>query len=564
MARNPAVTLILTLLATSAPLAAAGAQSLPYGDTSGSGGQIETRSSGSNAERGDGRRQNTLEPYIEVAQVVTARNVPQNETFTYTQVAAGLDARTVGRNNAAAYSLRYERRIDWGNSDQSGDTISGIANGYATVTDGLQLHAGGLATRTRFNSSGASVPGAQFDDEVVQVYSLYAGPVISTQSGDVAINASYRAGYTRIEQEGARISAPGVVSQDLFDESTVHAASLSGAVKPGDLLPVGLAVGGTYYREDVSNLDQRIEDAQARATVTVPVSHDVALTGAIGYEVVEISGRDAVRDANGFPVVGSGGNFVTDKSSPRILAYDVEGLIWDAGVMWRPSRRTALTANVGRRYGATSYTGTFSYAPSTRMSINVAVYDDVAGFGGQLNRTLANLPTDFAANRNPFSGEIGGCVSSLEPGSCLSGSLGSLRSAAFRARGIATNYSVQLGRISAGVGGGYDRRKFIAARGTVLEGANGLIDENYWMAAYVNTAFSDGSALQTNVYANWIDSGGTFAGDTKAYGANTAYYRNLARNLSARAALGIEGLTQPDQPEDFWTASALVGLRYSF
>ena len=80
---------------------------------------------------------------------------------------------------------------------------------------------------------------------------------------------------------------------------------------------------------------------------------------------------------------------VTDKSVTRVLAYDTSGLIWDVGLIWRPSRRTAFEAHVGRRYGTTSYYGTFSYAPSDRSSLNVRVYDNVAGFGGQVNRALA-------------------------------------------------------------------------------------------------------------------------------------------------------------------------------
>lgn len=556
MARISTVRMIALLLAAGAPVTSALAQSMPY---------TPPRERGQGEDGEPVRRERLLEPYIEVAQVVTTRNMPQNETFTYTRAAAGLEALSVGTRNSGAVSLRYERRFDWDQPDAAGDSISGIANGYATVAQGIQFHAGGVATRERFNTSGASVPGGvQFDDEVVQVYSIYGGPVIATQAGDVAVNASYRIGYSRVEQEGVRVVAPDEPAQDIFDDSTVHAASVSAAVKPGEVLPVGVGVSGTYYREDVSNLDQRIEDAQARATVTIPIAPTFAVSGAIGYESVEITGRDAVVGADGFPVVGRNGNYVTDKSQPRAIAYDVDGLIWDVGVMWRPSRRTALTANVGRRYGSTSYTGLLSYAPSTRMAIHVAVYDNVAGFGGQVNQTLANLPTDFTAIRNPLSGEISGCVSSLEAGGCLTGALGTLRSSAFRARGVAASYGVRMGRISAGLSGGYDRRKFIAAPGTILESVNGQIDENFWANAYLSAEFNQDSILETVVYGNWVDSGGTFGGDTKAYGATAAYYRNLTRNLSARAALGIEGLTEPDLLEDFWTASALVGLRYSF
>src|SRR5690606_39092115 len=122
-----------------------------------------------------------------------------------------------------------------------------------------------------------------------------------------------------------------------------------------------------------------------------------ALVGGVGYEDVEVSSRDAVRDADGIPIVGSDGRFVTDDSVPRRIAYEASGLIWDVGVMWRPSTRTALEAHVGRRYDSTTYYGTFAWAPNSRSSVNVAVYDTISGFGGLLNTALASLPTQFTA-----------------------------------------------------------------------------------------------------------------------------------------------------------------------
>ena len=569
MIRYPAVFLVSSLLALAVPVTSASAQSLDYDGGDGAGAPVGDEGSadaGAAPKGAQGQvRKAFVEPYIEVEQVVTARNGPQDETFTYTRVAAGVDASLVGQRNGGSVSLRYERRIDWGNNDADGDLISGVANGYATVAPGVQLHAGALATRESIGRDGSSTAGGSINrDEVVQVYSVYAGPSVVTRAGDLALQANYRFGYSKADRDNGRTVVSGQPALDLFDESTVHAADASAVIAPGDVLPVGVGVGGSYYREDVTNLDQRIEDAQARATVTVPVSHSVAVTGAIGYESVQISSRDAVVDENGFPVVGPGGNYITDKSSPRILAYDVDGLIWDAGVMWRPSRRTALTAHVGRRYGSTSYTGTFSYAPSERSALNVAVYDNVAGFGGQINRAIDQLPVDFTVVRDPITGDIGGCVNSLEGGNCLSGVLGSLRSSAFRARGIMANYAVQLGRLSTGIGGGYDRRKYIAAPGTVLAVSNGVIDENYWMVAYLNMELDERSMVETNLYANWIDAGGLFAGDTKSWGATAAYYRDLTRHLAARAALGIEGVDESATPDDLWTASALVGVRYSF
>ena len=234
---------------------------------------------------------------------------------------------------------------------------------------------------------------------------------------------------------------------------------------------------------------------------------------------------------------------------------DVKGRV---GVLLRGK----LEAHVGRRYGSTNYYGTFAYQPNSRSSINVAVYDNVAGFGGQVNQALAALPTEFTAVRNPLSGGVGGCVATLEGNGCLSGVLGSVRSSTFRDRGVMATYAVELGRLSAGIGGGYDRRRFIAARGTVLAVANGVVDENYWLAAYLNGKIDNRSSFSTNVYANWFQSG--IGPDSSAIGATAAYYRHLTGHISASAAVGIDG-TKEDAPfDDFWTASALFGVRYSF
>jgi len=546
------------------------AQTIGYGDVSDVGGEPSVTESPATHKperpgKGSGGRRFDVVPYIEALQVVEAEFSPEDQVFTYSRLAAGVDAVAAGQHNGASVSIRYERRIAWDSKTEDGDLISGIANGYATIVPGLQIHAGALATRTRIDNDGAAVFGPLGeDDAITHVYSLYAGPSLATRTGDVSINANYRFGYTKVEEPDVAIVGASGEPIDIFDESKIHVADITAGVAPYEVLPVGIRTGASYYREDISNLDQRIEDMQARAIVTVPVSHNAAVTGAVGYEKVEVSSRDALRDANGDPVIGSDGRFVTDKDVPRTIAYDVDGLIWGAGVMWGPSRRTSLEAHVGRRYGSTSVSGSFSYAPSERSAFNFFVYDNVAGFGGQVNRVLADLPTDFAAVRNPLTGDITGCVDSLEEGSCISGALGSLRSATFRARGGGATYAMKFGKLAAGIGAGYDRRKFIAAPGTVLAVANDIVDENYWLAAYLNGTIDNRSGFLTNLYANWIETGGTFAGDLTAFGATVAYYRSLTNHLVAAAALGVDGVSRDKPIEDIWSATAQVGMRYSF
>jgi hypothetical protein len=555
------------------PLAAA-AQTIGYGNVSGtskadaSGADAPSDKGSSRSRGGKAGRGNygvRVTPYIEAAQIVTSELSPGDDTLTYSMVAAGLDASIQGRNNGASVSLRYEHRFGWGRADD-GDTISGVANGYATVTPGLTVHAGGLAARSRVDADGRTVLSTldTTGDTVTQVYSVFAGPSLATHAGPVAVTANYRIGYNKVESPDALVVTPGQPPVDVFDDSTVQLADVHAGISPGNGLPIGVGAGATYYQEDISNLDQRVRDFAARVDVTVPLTNTLAAVGGVGYEDVEVSSRDAVRDAGGNAVVGRDGRLVTDESAPRVLAYDTSGFIWDAGVIWRPSRRTALEAHVGRRYDSTSYYGSFAYAPNARSAINVSVYDNVAGFGGQVSRALNALPTDFEVVRNPLSGGFGSCVSSLEGGSCLGAALGSVRSSTFRARGVMATYSVNLGRLNAGIGGGYDRRRFIGAPGTVLALANGVIDENYWLAGFLSRRIDENSGLRADVRANWFESGSSFDSDATAIGATASYYRNLTRRLSATAAVGIDGVDREAPLTDAWIASALLGLRYSF
>ncbi len=507
----------------------------------------------------------TITPYIEAGQVATAELSPGSQTTTYSILAAGVDAQVRARNNEGSLSLRYERRVGWGDNSSDSDAISGVARvSAAIVPHALTIEAGALAARSKVENNGAAVLGPLVPgSSVTQIYSVYAGPSVSGHVGDVAVNGGYRIGYTRVESPDAVALAPGQTPIDVFDDSIVHSTSIHAGTRAGEALPIGIGVGAGYNREDISNLDQRVEDFHARGDVTLPLSSEIALVGGLGWEKVEVSSRDALRDAGGLPVIGSDGRLVTDKSAPRVIAYDTSGLIWDVGMIWRPSRRTAFEAHVGRRYGSTTYYGSFGYAPNSRSSLNLSVYDNITGFGGQLNSALAGLPTQFEVARNPLTGDIGGCVVAQAQGNCLSGALGSVRSSVFRSRGVMASYGVTLDRLQAGLGAGYDRRKFIGAPGTVLALANGVIDENYWVAAYLNGTIDRKSKFSTNFYANWYQSGDALSGDVSSVGATAAYYRSLTGRLTATAALGIDGVNR-ELLQDIWTVSALVGLRYSF
>lgn len=516
---------------------------------------------GTGGGNGDGRT--VIQPYIEVSQVLSAELTPGDDVLTFTQVAAGVDANTQGRNSGASVSLRYERNIAWGDDQVDTDTLSGVARGYLSVVPrALTFEAGGLASRTRLDGGGgvSSNPLVREDAES-QIYSIYAGPTLATNVGRVAVNGFARIGYNRFETENAAFDPAGN-AVDVFDDSVTYNGRVTASTRSGDPFPVGLAVTGGIFQEEISNLDQRVRDAFVRADVTVPVTPSLAIVGGVGYEDVKISSRDALRDANGDPVIGADGRLVTDSSGPRRIAFDVDGLLWDVGVLWRPSSRTSLEARVGERYDSTTYYGNFTYQPNSRSALSVVAYDGVSGFGGVLNNALAGLSSDFTAFRNPVTGDFGGLVSGGE-GAGLVGTLGSVRSAAFRGRGVRASYQRRIGRLDAAIGAGYDRRTFIAAAGTPLEAADGLTDESYYVTGALSRQIGQRAIITANAYANWFESA-SVGGDVTAFGASASYNRSLTQRLSGRAALAIDYFDSEFSAEDFAFATALIGLRYNF
>jgi len=549
--RHLATTAAALALLHGAPLQAQSYQGADAGESSGE---------GFSSDRG----RTSIDPYIEANSLASWQISPGSDVVTYTQLAAGVDASIAGRNNGGSVSLRYERNFAHQSEGSDSDTITGLARGYATIIPRvLTFEAGGLASSTRVDAQGRSVINPLVDDNLsTQTYSAYAGPNLQTRMGAVDVSANYRIGYTRVD--GPDFLTQSGTQADLFDESVTHNATVRAGTRPGDPLPVGIGVGAGYYQEDVSNLDQRVRDAYVRGDVTVPITPTLAFVAGAGVEDVEVSSRDAVRDADGNPVIGDNGRYVTDTASPRIIAYEASGLIWDVGVVWTPSSRTQLEAHFGRRYDSETFYGNFSWRPSSRSNLSIGVYDGIQGFGGRLNNALAALPTDFTVTRDPVTGELTGCVSTLDGSGCLDGLLGSVRSSVFRGRGVVASYSRQIGRMTAAIGAGYDRRKFIGAPGTVLELADGIVDESYYVAAGVSGPVGQRGSFSLNSYANWFDSGTAGSGDVRVLGSSASYSEEVVRNLSARAAVAISMLDSDIAPDNFTTASALLGLRYDF
>jgi hypothetical protein len=510
------------------------------------------------------QRTKSIEPYIDAGQVIVADLSGDGEVLTYSTIGAGVDASIQTRRVEVQLSYNYERRIAYQRDVADSDTHSGLARAAIRVADGLSVEGGAVATRAR-NDIRGDAPGNLVGNvrNTSQLYSIYAGPTFQTGNGGANLSASYRFGYTKVEEPDIYGVDPAAAPIDLYDSATSHLAQVSAGVKAGTILPVGLTVQGAWQREEASQLDQTYDGKFARVDAVLPVGRGLAVVGGVGYEKIEISERDPLIDGAGNVVQDEAGRFVTDPTSPPRIAYEVDGIFWDAGVLYQPSSRLMLEARVGRRYESMSYTGSLQWQMSRRTGLQVGVYDSIDSFGRQLSRDLAALPTSFETPNDPFGDAFNGCVFSAagkNAGQCLDNALGSIASANYRARGVTAVLSMNSGPTSFGFGAGYANRRYLVPASNLVLAATD--DDTYFAQFFASRQLDAVSNVSGNIYANYYTSGIAGAPSVLGAGANGSYARSFGP-VSATASLGIYTFDVEGEGSSA-SAQALLGLRYGF
>lgn len=517
--------------------------------------------------RGPARARVDVTPYIEVSQVLTGEFGNGGDVLTYSTVAVGLEASVATRRAQAAVDVRYERRISSDDPLLDNDVISGLARGRYDIASGLAIEGGALASRASVDGRGGTADFVTGDrSNVANIYSVYAGPTFGRTVGDVDLGAAYRFGYSRSDIEfGSVLPGSSTTRVGSFEDSTNHAAIASIGMRPGRL-PFGWIVSGGFEQESAGQLDQRYRAWNVRGDINVPISPTVALLGGIGYEDIELSQRSPLLGAGGVPVIDRNGRLVSDTSLPRLTAFSTDGLIYDAGVLWRPNRRMSLEARVGRRYGDTIYTGSWSWQASADTSLQLGVYDGLTSIGRQLSSSLAALPTDFEVFRSPIDSSLGGCAfgtSGAAAGTCLSPTLANASGFAFRNRGVVFSVASRQRPWDIGLALGYDRRRYLA-RGIVgIPGLDGTVDETWFAYATASRQISRRTAFGSSLYATYFDSGLDGASDALSAGGTASLSHVFVPRLIGNASVAVNAIDQ----DGFNTrvfGSALLGLRYSF
>ena len=514
----------------------------------------------------------SIHPYLQVEQVLTA-DFNTGDVLTYTGVGGGVTAEVSTRRVQATIAYDYQHRISWNDRLKDNDVHTGLAAVHVEAVPGvLTFDAGALAARGH-NDIRRPVPGLRTIDSpnTAEIYSVYAGPTLSTHAGPVAVNAAYRLGYVYVDDHsvagGPVTGAPRV---ETYHSSTVQQANASVGMAPGEL-PFGWTVAAGWGREDSDRLDANFQGKYVRGDVVLPVSPTLAVTGGAGWESMSSSQQDFLRDANGNPVFSAGGNLVGDPARPRLLTYDESGLIWDVGVIWRPSPRTELQVRGGQRYGGTTVFGTLQHRLNEDYVLTASVYDSVSSFGRLLMADLSGVSPNFRVPKGGIGGiggfGSGGCVFGSDPKkpggtACFDDALQSIDNFNFRSRGATLGISGGRGPWSFGLGATYANRRYFAPPGPEFV-LHGVTDQSVSLNGTVGRRFTRTSGIDFDAYAAWYDSGIQGANGSYSTGVSANYYRTIWRDhVQANVAAGVYNTHSGNF--DSTIGSILFGLRYTF
>lgn len=505
-----------------------------------------------------------IHPYIQ-AQQVFDWDMSDGDTATFTGLGAGIDILFDTRKLHGQVSYQYNHYFAWGDRYSDSDIHTGVATGLYQLTPTISLNAAGIAARTRGSLAAPSAGLFTGDyDNTQQVYGAQVGPSYNGRVGPLTVGADYRFGWAHAGDGDDIDLGPGQPILDQDYTSTSHTATASVGMQPRDGgLPFGWAVRGGYIRDDIHRLGARYEGKFVRGDLTVPLSPTFALVGGAGYEWNDVSSRQVLVDSAGNAILDDDRRLQSDRSRPRQLIYDQDGLLWDVGVLWQPSRRLRLEVRGGRRYGEWAATGNLNWQPSRSSTVLVVAYNDITSFGRQLTGGVGALSGGFA-------GPVGylpvGCVFGADGGAGgCNPALSSVNGNFYRSRGVYGLYSLRNGRWTFGIGANYDHRRYLAANvgGSPANDFSGVTDDTVTVNGLVTRELSARSSISGVAYVAWYDTDYLNSQSYTVYGATGSYTRTFGRHLTGQASISVySGAGGNDFDQDV-IGQALLGVRYT-
>ena len=506
--------------------------------------------------------------FMDLQQVATTALSGEGvDDVTYTEVSGSVAAEISNRRIVASGTYRLSYRIpEYGDSDKN-FTQDGVMRLQAKVIDEwLAVDAGAIATRSRVDPSGAApTTNVGNPKNLTQTYSFFFQPALAHRIGDLSLQSNYRYAYTENNNSQIDTGSTGPLT-DRFDSSVAQEASLALGMAQS-ALPFDWKLSAEYRHENTTSLAQHFRAFSTIGEVKLPLGMSrVALVASGGYEQTKTSQRKALLDpVTQLPVLGKGGKFVVDPASPRILTYDMSGLIGDAGIIWRPSQRTRLEARAGYRYGGLSLTGLLEMRPDPRTGLTVIVTDRIGTFGQGVSGGLASSGPDINLGRtadptNSYQNCLFGRATGT--GQCIAGSLGQASANSYRERAVNLIFSRQFRHWDVASTLGYSRRTYIDDPTSPVS-LEGVVDQSFFSSLSLGRGLTRTSRVSFSFSGNYFMNGQVGASDVMSGSFTTSYNRSFGRGIQLQASMAVDGTKQESMTADV-SGRAQLGLQYKF
>lgn len=549
-----------------------------------------------------------ISPFVEARPVISYASDQSPETRAWTELGAGLESSVDSRRIDFDLRYRYGQRL----------AVSGPLNDDARHTGAGSMRAELLRDLLYLDALGsATLVNTQFgglndqlgdDPSQQQTYAASVQPAIRRRFGRLQFNARYSYGIFEVEGQAPalRIGAP-VDSNQLAIGGASDTRNQSASVTLGnagrsDRLRWRLI--GEYQRDRIEQLDQRYTSKRAVADGEYALSRKIGLIGSVGYEdILDRQDSILVDPTTGLAIPDANGFAQRDPANPFVVNFDEEGITYEAGFRWSPSRRTNVIARAGRRFGDFTASGSAELRFLSDLRLLASYTESINNFG-RLFTTLFTDPvsgvvtpiSSFAAggsDRTPLGATT--CAFGLDPatGTCRFSLTQVASNATFKDQSAAITLAKggggELGsgggdltpsRLTGAISGFYTRRSYLGEQVPGVPSAAspfslaGSTDISYGVDVRGERELGERSAAAFDLRAQRNRYGLSRDAKDLLLTAQLSYTKPVGRQISLSASLFAsrrwvdDSATTPATARfdlrEGTTATFAVGLRYSF
>jgi hypothetical protein len=490
-----------------------------------------------------------------------------------------LDTRRVQGNISYSYGHRFK---EFGNVLRN-DRHDANANVRSILVDDfLYLDLGGIARQFASDQRGfTSLNGDVDSGNQTQIFSGYVEPFINYEIGTFALfNARYRFAATSASGPNADRGIPANIGLEpgealgaMLSDSVTHSGGVSVASQRENNR-FNWTFAGNFIREDIDELDQKYRNYRGVADFGFRVNRSIELLGSVGYEDILNTQNSILFDPiTGLPVLDAEGNLQIDPANPRRTAYDQQGLTYDGGFRWTPSRRSELMVRAGKRFGGFTLAADLRFEARGGLVV-VGNWDESLDSIGRLLSQYQNGNLIGATRISGFMDEAGIplCILGFDPvtETCLLGLTQSITPATFKLDRGTLGVSMQSGTFGGYAGANYERRQYVDSQQLQVPGqpqlppAAALGDDiSYGLRGSLSFGQVEGGNLTFNamVARNKYALSRNRHDTTALVGAN--YLMPISSNLSATASAYVSKRFS-NTADDGGSLTGALGLRYTF